>query len=205
MHALVGAVKLGRDLEEALEYAEDYGWSAADPLFTDTVVYANGHMATSDYAIKLAGRLGTYLLAGDLMPETTSISCSRTCGKRRPTPVSNSSLIATQKLRRRRQMGTDVADVDPLGRPARVVLQMNPGRRLPTLVDLDVLLHVCLTRRINAVGTVNVRMATRSESSLVDLDSVAAYSASNGIPPSGVLSRYIDRSPLKRPSAFARQ
>ena len=69
MHALVGAVELGRDLEEALEYAEDQGWSAADPLFTDTVVYANGHMATSDFAIKLAGRLGTYLLAADLMPE----------------------------------------------------------------------------------------------------------------------------------------
>jgi DNA sulfur modification protein DndB len=70
MHALVGAVRLGRELEEALEYAEDQGWSAADPLFTDTVVYANGHMAASDYAIKLAGRLGTYLLAADLMPES---------------------------------------------------------------------------------------------------------------------------------------
>ena len=69
MHALVGAVALGRELEEALEYAEDHGWSAADPLFIDTVVYANGHMATSEFAIKLAGRLGTYLLAGDLMPE----------------------------------------------------------------------------------------------------------------------------------------
>jgi len=69
MHALVGAVRLGRRLEDALEYAEDQGWSAADPLFTDTVVYANGHMATSDYSIKLAGRLGTYLLAADLMPE----------------------------------------------------------------------------------------------------------------------------------------
>ena len=53
-HALVGAVCLGRSLEDALELAEDQGWSAADPLFTDTVVYANGHMATSDFAIKLA-------------------------------------------------------------------------------------------------------------------------------------------------------
>jgi DNA sulfur modification protein DndB len=67
MHALVGAVRLGRSLEEALEYAEDQGWSASDPLFTDTVVYANGHMVTSEFAIKLAGRLGTYLVAGDLM------------------------------------------------------------------------------------------------------------------------------------------
>lgn len=66
-HALVGAVQLGRDLPEALEYAEDQGWSASDPLFTDTVVYANGHMATSEHAIKLTGRLGTYLLAADLM------------------------------------------------------------------------------------------------------------------------------------------
>jgi DNA sulfur modification protein DndB len=56
-------------LEEALEYAEDEGWSAADPLFTDTVVYANGHMATAEFSIKLAGRLGTYLLASDLMTE----------------------------------------------------------------------------------------------------------------------------------------
>jgi DNA sulfur modification protein DndB len=67
MHALVGAVRLGRSLEESLEVAEDQGWSAADPLFTGTVVYANGHMATSEYSIKLAGRLGTYLMAGDLM------------------------------------------------------------------------------------------------------------------------------------------
>jgi len=66
-HALVGSVLLGRSLEESLVIAEDQGWSASDPLFTDTVVYANGHMATSDYAIKLAGRLGTYLIAGDLM------------------------------------------------------------------------------------------------------------------------------------------
>lgn len=67
MYALVGAVRLGRALEEALEYAEDQSWSASDPIFTDTVVYANGHMATSEYAIKLAGSLGTYLLAADLM------------------------------------------------------------------------------------------------------------------------------------------
>lgn len=67
MHSLVGAVALGRELDEALEFAEDHGWSASDPLFVDTVVYANGHMATTDFAIKLAGRLGTYLLAGDLM------------------------------------------------------------------------------------------------------------------------------------------
>lgn len=65
--ALVGAVRLGRSLEEALELAEDQGWSASDPLFTGTVVYANGHMATSEYSIKLAGRLGTYLIAHDLM------------------------------------------------------------------------------------------------------------------------------------------
>jgi DNA sulfur modification protein DndB len=69
MHSLVGTVLLGRRLEEALEYAEDEGWSAADPLFTDTVVYANGHMATAEFSIKLAGRLGTYLLASDLMTE----------------------------------------------------------------------------------------------------------------------------------------
>lgn len=69
MHSLVGAVQLGRPLEEALDWAEDQGWSASDPLFTDTVVYANGHMATSEAAIRLAGRLGTYLLAGDLMDE----------------------------------------------------------------------------------------------------------------------------------------
>jgi DNA sulfur modification protein DndB len=70
MQTLVGAVKLGRSLEEALELAEDQGWSAADPLFTGTVVYANGHMAANDYSIKLAGRLGTYLIAGDLMGDS---------------------------------------------------------------------------------------------------------------------------------------
>lgn len=68
-HALIGAVSLGRGLEETLEIAEDQEWSAADPLFVGTVVYANGHMATSDFAIKLAGRLGTYFLAGDLMTD----------------------------------------------------------------------------------------------------------------------------------------
>jgi DNA sulfur modification protein DndB len=68
-HALVGAVRLGRSLEEALEVAEDQGWSASDPLFIGTVVYANGHMATSEYSIKLAGRLGTYLIAHDLMTD----------------------------------------------------------------------------------------------------------------------------------------
>ncbi|MFM8858103.1 MAG: DNA sulfur modification protein DndB, partial [Actinomycetota bacterium] len=67
-HALVGAVRLGRRLEDALEIAEDQGWSAADSLFTSTVVYANGQMSTSEYSIRLAGRLGTYLIAGDLMP-----------------------------------------------------------------------------------------------------------------------------------------
>lgn len=69
MHSLVGAVLLGRNLEKALEYAEDEGWSAADPIFTDTVVRANGHMVTDGFSIKLAGRLGTYLLAGDLMTD----------------------------------------------------------------------------------------------------------------------------------------
>ncbi len=69
-HALVGAVLLGRSLEEALEVAEDQGWSAADPLFTNTVVYSNGLMSTSESSIKLAGRLGTYLLAGDLMSDS---------------------------------------------------------------------------------------------------------------------------------------
>lgn len=69
MHALVGVVQLGRPLVKALEYAEDQGWSASDPLFHDTIVYANGHMATSDAAVRLAGRLGTYLLAGDLMKD----------------------------------------------------------------------------------------------------------------------------------------
>lgn len=68
-NALAGAVQLGRDLEAALAIAEDVCWSASDPLFTNTIVYANGHMATSEYAIKLAGRLGTYLIAGDLMSD----------------------------------------------------------------------------------------------------------------------------------------
>lgn len=68
-HALVGAVLLGRSLGDALMDAEDIGWSASNPLFTDTVVYANGHMSTSEYSIKLAGRLGTYLIAGDLMTD----------------------------------------------------------------------------------------------------------------------------------------
>jgi DNA sulfur modification protein DndB len=69
VYSLVGAVLLGCSLEEVLDYAEDQGWSAADPLFTDTVVYANGHMAKDEFSIKLAGRLGTYLLAGDLMAD----------------------------------------------------------------------------------------------------------------------------------------
>ena len=70
MHALVGAVALGRSLEEALESAEDVGWSASDPLFTDTIVYANGHMSTSDFSVKLAGRVGTYMIAWDLMDDS---------------------------------------------------------------------------------------------------------------------------------------
>lgn len=66
-YSLVGAVLLGLGLEEAVKVAEALSWSAADPLFTDTVVYANGHMATAESSIRLAGRLGTYLLAADLM------------------------------------------------------------------------------------------------------------------------------------------
>jgi DNA sulfur modification protein DndB len=68
MHALAGAVKLGLTLEQAVEGAEEISWSASDPLFIDTVVYANGHMAANEAGIKLAGRLGTYLIAWQRMP-----------------------------------------------------------------------------------------------------------------------------------------
>lgn len=67
--ALCGATALGMSLEDAVEAAQDVGWSASDQLFCDTIVYANGHMAANDARIRLAGRLGTYLIAWDLMSD----------------------------------------------------------------------------------------------------------------------------------------
>jgi DNA sulfur modification protein DndB len=76
-HALCGATQLGMSLEEAVEAAEDAGWSASDEVFCDTVIYANGHMAANEARIRLAGRVGTYLIAWESMSKEAIGALSR--------------------------------------------------------------------------------------------------------------------------------
>lgn len=71
VEAILGAEALGLSLEQALRSAEKRSWSASDGVFCDTIVFANGRMNAREAAIRLAGRLGTYLVAGKYMDRQT--------------------------------------------------------------------------------------------------------------------------------------
>ncbi|MFC4605845.1 DNA sulfur modification protein DndB [Rhodococcus kronopolitis] len=69
MHALTEATSRGLSLADATGLVSRKNWSASNPLFTGTIVYANGHMSTNETAIRLAGRLGTYHIAPGILTE----------------------------------------------------------------------------------------------------------------------------------------
>lgn len=66
IQSLLEVQKRGLKLGEALLAASRKNWSASGALFCDTIVYANGHMSTSESSIRLAGRLGAFRIAPDL-------------------------------------------------------------------------------------------------------------------------------------------
>lgn len=64
---LIGATQLGLTLEEAVVRANKVKWKAAHTMWTDTIVFSNGHMNTQKAGINVTGKLITYLLAADRM------------------------------------------------------------------------------------------------------------------------------------------
>lgn len=91
---LEGAVRRGISLEQAIERANKIGWSASNPMWIDTIIYANGHMNAKTQGIRLAGRLITYLVAADKMTEAevkqlrSDLSDARDYPVKMPKPVS---------------------------------------------------------------------------------------------------------------------
>ena len=71
---LEGAVRRKMSIDEAIERANKIKWSASNPMWVDTIIYANGHMNAKAQGIRLAGRLIAYLIAGDRM---TDVEISR--------------------------------------------------------------------------------------------------------------------------------
>jgi DNA sulfur modification protein DndB len=71
---LEGAVRRKVPLDEALARANKVKWSASNPMWVDTIIYANGHMNAKAQGIRLAGRLIAYLIAADRM---TDVEISR--------------------------------------------------------------------------------------------------------------------------------
>jgi DNA sulfur modification protein DndB len=51
------------DISEAVDRLNVINWRASDPLWVDTIIYANGRMATKKEAVRLAGRLIAYQVA----------------------------------------------------------------------------------------------------------------------------------------------
>jgi len=66
---LEGAVRRKIPLEEAIERANKIKWSASNPMWVDTIIYANGHMNAKAQGIRLAGRLIAYLISADKMTD----------------------------------------------------------------------------------------------------------------------------------------
>jgi DNA sulfur modification protein DndB len=66
---LEGAVRRKIPLEQAIERANKIKWSASNPMWVDTIIYANGHMNAKAQGIRLAGRLIAYLIAADKMTD----------------------------------------------------------------------------------------------------------------------------------------
>jgi len=67
LEGLAGATRLGLPIELAAHRAGRIRWRAADQMWTDTVIHANGHMNAKQSSVALAGRLATYRLAPELM------------------------------------------------------------------------------------------------------------------------------------------
>lgn len=66
---LEGAVRRKLPLDTAIERANKVNWSASNPMWVDTIIYANGHMNAKAQGIRLAGRLIAYLIAADAMTD----------------------------------------------------------------------------------------------------------------------------------------
>jgi DNA sulfur modification protein DndB len=67
-------VKYGVPLDEAVELANRLRWKASDPMWQDTIIYANGRMNAKAPAIRLAGRLITYMIAGSEMTDFAKLA-----------------------------------------------------------------------------------------------------------------------------------
>lgn len=90
---LEGAVRRGIALDQALERANKVQWSASNPMWVDTIIYANGHMNAKAHGIRLAGRLIAYLIAADKMTDLevsrlrNDLADARDYPVKLPTPV----------------------------------------------------------------------------------------------------------------------
>ncbi len=61
---LADACARGISVQEAVARSSLLDWRRSDGLWTDTIVFANGRMNANDSAIRLAGRLAGYRMAG---------------------------------------------------------------------------------------------------------------------------------------------
>jgi DNA sulfur modification protein DndB len=66
-HGLAGSTALGLSLKEAVKRCGEVNWRPSSDTWLDVMVRANGHMMVSDQAVRLAGRLITYMIAGRKM------------------------------------------------------------------------------------------------------------------------------------------
>jgi DNA sulfur modification protein DndB len=58
----------GVGVEDAVERAAKINWRANAPFWVDTIIRSNGRMVPNTQAIRLAGRIIAYLIAGSQMP-----------------------------------------------------------------------------------------------------------------------------------------
>lgn len=66
---LEGAIRRKVPMQLAIERANKIKWIASNPMWVDTIIYANGHMNAKAQGIRLAGRLISYLIAADKMTD----------------------------------------------------------------------------------------------------------------------------------------
>jgi DNA sulfur modification protein DndB len=64
------ATAAGVDLPEAVNRLNGINWSADAEFWVDTIIRSNGRMVANAQAIRLAGRVIAYLVAGERMPST---------------------------------------------------------------------------------------------------------------------------------------
>lgn len=65
--ALTWAVSYGMPLEDAVGRASALQWRASDPMWVDTLIFANGRMNTKSEGRSLAARLGAFRIAKEYM------------------------------------------------------------------------------------------------------------------------------------------